>query len=67
MCLESTWTELIKKITALFLLSRVTVASEQSGADIYKVESFHGGRQGRQLGKTGEAAGAGSLWALEDE
>ena len=50
MCLESTWKELIKKITALFfLLSRVTVASEQSGADIYKVERFHGeGRRGRQ-------------------
>ena len=50
MCLENTWTELIKKITVLFLLSRVTGSREQGGADVYKVESFHReGRQGRQL------------------
>lgn len=42
--------ELIKKITVLSLHSRLTVSSEQSSADIYKVESFRGeGRQGRQL------------------
>lgn len=38
MCLESTWRELPKKNKAPSIFSGVSVASEQSGADIHEAE-----------------------------